>query len=69
MSGLTDLQTAVAAQTTSVNAAVAALQAIAAAGDPDGQVGALAATVTQNNATLDAAVAAATPAPPAPPAA
>ncbi len=66
MSGLSELQAAVAANTTSVNSAVAAFQTIAAAGDPDGQVGALAATVAANNATLDAAVTAATPPAPAP---
>lgn len=62
MTGLTDLQAAVDANTAGVGAAVTALQALSSAGDPDSQVGALAATIVTNNATLAAAVAAATPA-------
>lgn len=69
MSGLTDLQAAVAANTSETAAAVSAIQTLASAGDSDAQVGALAATLASNNKALADAVAAATPpAPPAPPA-
>ena len=63
MSGLTDLQAAVAEQTTGVAAAVTAIQTLSSAGDSDSQIEALAQTISANNASLAAAVTAATPAP------
>jgi len=58
MSGLTDLQAAVAANTAATNAAVAAL----AGGDNDATIEALAQTLVANNTALTNAVT-----PPAPP--
>jgi hypothetical protein len=62
MSGLTDLQAAVVANTTATNAAVAALQA-SASGDSDAAVEAAAQTLIANNTALTNAVAALTSAP------
>jgi hypothetical protein len=59
MSGLTDLQAAVVANTTATNAAVAALQA-SASGDSDAAVEAAAQTIIANNTALTNAVAALT---------
>jgi len=64
MSGLTDLQAAVVANTAATNAAVATLQA-SASGDNDAAVAAAAQTLVANNTALQNAVAALTPAPPA----
>jgi septal ring factor EnvC (AmiA/AmiB activator) len=67
MTGLSDLQTAVATLTSSVSAAAAELTALAtaAAGDPDATVESLAQQVNAQAAALTAAVAAVAP-PPAP---
>ena len=64
MSGLTDLQAAVVANTDATNAAVAALQA-STSGDNDAAVEAAAQTLVANNTALQNAVAALTPPPPA----
>ena len=58
MSALTDLQVAVTANTTAVQAATAAIYTLTAEGNPT-TLGALAKAVTDSNAALNAAVAAA----------
>ena len=63
MSGLTDLQDALTKNTALTKSAVDLLKTLTSAGDSDSQVGALAATLASNNASLEAALTAATPVP------